>query len=243
MRFLSLGDRAFTVEFATGFDDRARVAVTRLDAAIAAAREAGDLQGVVDVAPTFRSLTVHYDPVQTTRAVLEPVVAALVNSETGTEKSPGALWRLPVHYNDAHGPDLAALAESAGLSVAETVALHSATEVTVHMLGFLPGFAFMGDIAPVLRRPRLREPRVRVPAGSVAVADRLTAVYPWESPGGWHLIGHCPVPLFDRTRPKPSLLAPGDRVQFTPVSAADHDAEARALAAGERDVASYRSAP
>ncbi|MDJ0994517.1 MAG: carboxyltransferase domain-containing protein, partial [Dinoroseobacter sp.] len=117
--------------------------------------------------------------------------------------------------------DLSDLALDTGMSQSALVDLHAGTEVSVHMLGFLPGFAFMGDIAEPLRKPRRKEPRLRVPAGSVAVADRLTAIYPWESPGGWHLIGACPVPLFNAEATPPTLLSPGDRVRFDPVAQED----------------------
>lgn len=240
-RVLSLGDRAFTIEFADGFDDAARAAIMRLDSAIARVRADGKLCAIVDIAPTFRSLTVHFDPATTTRATLEPQVLALVGAEDDTSAAKAALWRLPVLYGGAQGPDLQELAEAASLSVEAAIALHSETEVRVHMLGFLPGFAFMGDIAEPLRRPRRAEPRVRVPAGSVAVADRLTAVYPWESPGGWHLIGLCPVPFFDSSRSSPALMAPGDRVRFESIDTARFDEVSKALAAGMLAPEAFRS--
>jgi KipI family sensor histidine kinase inhibitor len=239
-RFLSLGDSAFTVEFAPGFEAAARRSVAALDAAIAAARDEGRLLGVTGTTPTFRSLTVHYDPLQACRASLDPAIAGLAGGEVGTSPVAGSRWRFPVAYGGADGPDLEPLAEAAGLSAAEVVDLHAGTEVEVYMLGFLPGFAFMGDIAAPLRLPRRSEPRTRVPAGTVAVADRLTAIYPWESPGGWHLVGACPVPLFAVDRDPPALLAPGDRVSFSPVDAAEVEDLSAALRAGDLDPAGFR---
>lgn len=233
MRLLPLGECALTVEFAPGFDDGARRAVARLDAAIAEARAAGRLPAVIDTAPAFRSLTVHYDPLVTPHARLAPDIAALADAPGAPAPPEGARWRLPVAYGGAGGPDLEALAEVCGIAPGRVIDLHAGTPVGVHMLGFLPGFAFMGDIAEAIRRPRRGEPRTRVPAGSVAVADRLTAVYPWESPGGWHLIGSCPVPFFDAARTRPALLSPGDRVAFEPESPDRVAALAAALAAGE----------
>jgi KipI family sensor histidine kinase inhibitor len=233
MRILSLGDRAFTVEYAPGFDATARAAVVHLDAAIKSARAAGELQGVVDIAPTFRSLTVHYDPLLTTRAELEAAIRALSGSAQTGDVSQGTRWKLPVLYGGDGGPDLEALATAAGLQTSEAIDLHAAIPVSVHMLGFLPGFAFMGDIAEPLRQPRLKSPRLRVPPGSVAVADRLTAVYPWESPGGWHLIGICPVPFFDTGWAQPSLLAPADVVCFEPVTPNRHAEIVAALESGD----------
>lgn len=241
-RFLSLGDRAFTVEFAPEIDARARAAVARLDGAIASVRYDGGLQAVIDVVPTFRSLTVHYDPLVAGRAEIETVVAELANRGGAEAAADPARWTFPVLYGGEGGPDLPGLAEAAGISQAQAIELHASTEVEVYMLGFQPGFAFMGDIAEALRRPRLSEPRTRVPAGSVAVADRLTAVYPWESPGGWHLIGRCPVRFFDPGQERPSLLSPSDRVRFEPVEAARFTELEAALRAGELALDSFRSA-
>src|SRR5690606_19723136 len=143
--------------------------------------------------------------------------------------------RLPVCYEGEAAPDLAAVAATLGIRVDELIAAHSGTEYRVYMLGFLPGFPFMGDLPAHLRLPRRAQPRVRVPAGSVAIATGLTAIYPWESPGGWHLLGRCPVPLFDARRAAPALLAAGDRVRFTPVSSAECRAIEAGLARGDID--------
>lgn len=243
LRVLSLGEAAVTVEFAPGFDDGARAAVVRVDAALGAARAAGELDGVLDVVPTFRSLTVHFDPDVIPQAELAPRLRTLAEAAPEQGAAAGTHWRFPTAYGGAHGPDLADLAAAAGLAEEEVIALHAETAVSVHMLGFLPGFAFMGDIATPLRRPRRTSPRTRVPAGSVAVADRLTAIYPWESPGGWHLIGTCPVPLFDLRRDRPALLSPADTVTFVPTSEPEIAALAAALGAGEVDPNSFRSPP
>jgi KipI family sensor histidine kinase inhibitor len=242
-RVLSLGDTAFTVEFAADFDDAARAATAELDAAIASARRRGHLGAIVDVVPTFRSLTVHFDPGVTPRAELEPEIRALVRHGAGEAAGRGVSWCFPVAYGGAAGPDLHDLAAHAGLDEAGVIDLHAGTEVVVHMLGFLPGFAFMGDIAEPLRLPRRAEPRTRVPKGAVAVADRLTAIYPWESPGGWHLIGQCPVPLFDARRDPPALLSPGDRVRFAPSTAVEVAELSGALTAGEVTPDRFRESP
>ena len=240
MRILALGDGAFTVQFAETFDAEAQHAVTRLDAAIAAEREAGRLTEVIDTTPTFRSLSIHYDPLNTRRAELEPRITALAEDLEGGETPAGPLWRFPVAYGGEGGPDLDDLAEACGITPAQAIDLHASTTVDVYTLGFLPGFAFIGDIPEALRLPRLTEPRVRVPAGSVAVADRLTAIYPWESPGGWRLIGMTAVALFDRDRMPPALLSPADRVAFKPAEPARVRELAAALRAGELDPLSFR---
>lgn len=234
-RLLDAGDAAFTVEFGDAVDPALLAAVNALDVAIADAQAAGRLPGLIETMPTFRSLTVFFDPLVTGRQALTDALRPLFEAAGQARAVAGRRWRLPVCYEGEAGPDLADTAAAIGAGVDELVALHSGTEVRVYMLGFLPGFPFMGDLPERLRLPRRSQPRVRVPAGSVAIAGGLTAIYPWESPGGWHLLGRCPVPLFDATRAAPSLLAVGDRVSFEPVSTASYRELKAGLAAGEID--------
>lgn len=221
LRLLDAGDAAFTVEFGDAVDPALLAAVQALDAGIAREQAAGMLPGLIETMPTFRSLTVFFDPLLTGRAELIRALQPLLTAAEVAPPRDGRHWRLPVCYEGEAGPDLAATAAAAGTTVEQVVALHSGTEFRVYMLGFMPGFPFMGDLPERLRLPRRTEPRVRVPAGSVAIAGSLTAIYPWESPGGWHLLGRCPVRLFDAERDSPSLLAVGDRVRFEPVPMAE----------------------
>ena len=218
LRLLDAGDAAFTIELGDTIAPGLLARVHALDAAIAQHQAAGRLPGLIETMPTFRSLTVFYDPLVTHRQALLDTLTPLFEGADLTPAVEGRRWCLPVCYDRALGLDLAATAQTIGVSEDEVIRLHSGTEVRVYMLGFLPGFPFMGDVPERLRLPRRTQPRVRVPAGSVAIAGGLTAIYPWESPGGWHLLGRCPVPLFDATREAPSLLSAGDRVRFAPVS-------------------------
>jgi KipI family sensor histidine kinase inhibitor len=238
-RVLDAGDAAFTVEFGDRVDPALLGAVNALDSAVAREQAAGRLPGLIETMPTFRSLTLFFDPLLTSRAALLQVLEPLFGGDAKVPALAGRLWRLPACYDEQAGPDLAAVARTIGSTVEEVVALHSGTEVLVYMLGFLPGFPFMGDLPQRLRLPRLTEPRLRVPGGSVAIADGLTAIYPWESPGGWHLLARCPVPLFDAHRDSPSLLAPGDRVRFHPVPMVEFRRLEAALKAGEIDPAHF----
>lgn len=234
-RILDAGDAALTIEFGSIIDPALLAEVNALDAAVLRRKQAGELPGVIETMPTFRSLTVFFDPLVTDRdavlATLQPLIAAAEHGST----TDGRHWRLPVCYEGEAAPDLAEVAGAIGIGEDEVVALHSGTEYLVYMIGFLPGFPFMGDLPAPLRLPRRAQPRVRVPAGSVAIATGLTAIYPWESPGGWHLLGRCPVPLFDARRTSPSLLAAGDRVRFVPVSAQECRAIEAGLASAEID--------
>jgi KipI family sensor histidine kinase inhibitor len=144
---------------------------------------------------------------------------------------------VPVCYEDEFAPDLPEVAARLGLSPADVVALHSGTQYHVYMLGFLPGFPYLGDLPEALALPRRADPRLSVPAGSVSIALTLTAIYPYQSPGGWHLIGTTPIRLFDAARPQPALFAPGDTILFEPVAAARFAAIRAAVAAGDYEVA------
>jgi KipI family sensor histidine kinase inhibitor len=188
----------------------------RVHACANAIRTAG-LAGVTDVVPAYASLAVHYDAAavnadQMTSRLREIVQAPSLHE---SEHAAGALVTIPVRYN---GPDLVAVAERTGLGTEEVIARHSAVEYYVYMMGFAPGFAYLGDLDPALRLPRREVPRARVPRGSVAIAGAQTAVYPHETPGGWHLIGTTDLRLFDSRRDPPALLRAADRLKFEPVA-------------------------
>jgi inhibitor of KinA len=233
VRFLPAGDTAVIVEFGDRIDRVVSDRVLRLSALVRAA----NLPGVVETVPTFRSLMVHYDPLATTSANLNAALEELLDSSRG-EAKPVKLWRIPACYAASHAPDLAEVAQRTGLSAAEVVRLHSGTRFHVYMIGFVPGFPYMGDLPELLALPRRIDPRIRVPAGSVAIATNMTAIYPLESPGGWHLIGTTPIRLFDLRRPRPALLSPGDAVRFEPVAVAEFDAIRAAVAADAYQVPS-----
>jgi len=213
VRFLSAGDRALVVEFGDRADRALSDDVLRLDAAI----RSEALSGVVETVPTFRSLMIYFDPLVIARAELERAVTGLLDRGPGSAIE-ATLWRVPVCYEGEFAPDLDEVARLTGLTPGEVVAMHSGTRYHVYMLGFLPGFPYMGDLPQELALPRRADPRLRVPAGSISIATTLTAIYPYESPGGWHLIGATPIRLFDPERSRPALLAPGDSVVFDPIA-------------------------
>ena len=233
VRFLSAGDRALVVEFGDRIDRMLSDAVLRLDASLRSCI----INGVVETVPTFRSLMVHYDPLVTTRADLERAITSLLDDAPGSPVA-ATLWHIPVCYEGGFAPDLAEVARLTGLDPGEVVALHSGTRYHVYMLGFLPGFPYMGDLPHQLALPRRADPRVRVPAGSISIATTLTAIYPYESPGGWHLLGTTPIRLFDCGRARPALLAPGDAVLFEPIDAAAFASIKERVESGRYEVAS-----
>ena len=174
-------------------------------------------RGVRDVAPGYSTLGIHYDPLQTDLAALEAAIetefASLASLDAVVDRP---AIEIPVTYGGVHGPDLDAVAAHAGCTTADVIARHSQRTYRVYMLGFVPGFAYMGRVDPTIAAPRHRVPRERVPAGSVGIAGLQTGVYPVDSPGGWQLIGHTRTAMFDAGREQPSLLAAGDLVRFVP---------------------------
>lgn len=229
-QFRPCGDTALVVQFGERIDPRLSDAVLALDAALAEAA----VDGVVEAVPTFRSLMIHYDPLRTSAAELRRAIEPLIG-RTGAVQRPSRTWRLPVCYEPEFAPDLEAVAERTDRAPQDVVALHSGTTYHVYMIGFLPGYPYMGDLPAELVLPRLENPRVRVPAGSVAIATTLTAIYPVQSPGGWHLIGATPIRLFDPAREPAALIAAGDRVAFEPIDRARYEDIRRAVAEGTYD--------
>ena len=176
---------------------------------------------LIDLVPSYTTLLLHYDIRRIKAArVRELIAEAFVGLQPSNAES-GRCHELPTWYDRSVGPELPLLAQRTGLSEAQVIERHSGHEYQVFAIGFAPGFAFMGLVEEALATPRLNTPRKRVAAGSVGIAERQTAVYPLVSPGGWNLLGRCPVTLFDRTIEGYSLLQPGDRVRFVPIEHAE----------------------
>lgn len=179
-------------------------------------RIAGEVRGVTDTVTGYNTLALFFDPSVTSAAAVAAATSALA-----TDCSPAASTHrevsLPVYYHDSVAPDLTRLARTAGMSVAEVITLHTQTSYFAYATGFAPGFCYLGEVDARLATPRLATPRRVVPAGSVGIAERQTAVYPRPSPGGWNLIGRCPTRLFDAERTPPNTVAVGDVVRFVPV--------------------------
>jgi KipI family sensor histidine kinase inhibitor len=174
---------------------------------------------VRDVVPSYCAVGVHYDPLLTDLAALERVIKEEARDLHAIEAVPDRpAIDIPVKYGGPDGPDLEAVASWAGCSPKEVIALHASRTYRVYMLGFVPGFCYMGRVDRSIAAPRHRVPRERVPAGSVGIAGEQTGVYPISTPGGWQLIGRTSRIMFDAARTPPSLLRPGDTVRFVPVS-------------------------
>ena len=197
MRLLPYGPRAVLAEY----DSLAEVM------AVSDVLRAAAVPSVVDVVPAARTVLVHHNGVD--RVALE----ALLQPTDQAPRPVGPLVEIPVVYD---GADLAEVASATGMSAADVIDMHSSTTFSAAFLGFTPGWAYLVGLPPPLHLPRRSTPRTAVPAGSVAIANEFSGVYPTTSPGGWHLLGHTIVPMFDASRAKPALVVDGDRVRFVP---------------------------
>lgn len=217
LSFTPLADSALLIRLS----DRDKIdlatvqAVWRVTSAIDQAR----ITGLLDVVPAYSTILLVFDPVATTPNRLEDDVRTAVATirEVGDRQTREVT--IPVAYGGEFGPDLGDVARHTGLSPDEVIARHASAQYIVACMGFAPGWAYLLGLPPELEIPRLPNPRMRVPAGSVGIGGAQTGIYPLETPGGWRLIGRTPLRMFDPGRTEPSLLRPGDRVLFRPITA------------------------
>jgi inhibitor of KinA len=217
-RIQPLGDSALRVQLGEGIDPE----LNRRVRAACAALERAALPGVVEWVPSYTAVTLYYQPHVVRFQELSRQVESALASDPDAPAPPGKSVTLPVLYGGEHGPDLDFVAEHHQLSVDEVIDLHSKPEYLVYMIGFAPGFPYLGGLSERLATPRLEKPRLSVPKGSVGIGGSQTGVYSVDSPGGWRLIGRTPVPLYDPKQQTPALLEAGDRLRFRPISAAEY---------------------
>jgi inhibitor of KinA len=217
-RYLPAGDAALVVEFGDRIDEAINHQVHLL--AHVLAQE--PIPGLGEAVPTYRSLLVHYDPLQLGYRDVTRLVRDRLRRTEDVRLPQPRLVEVPTLYGGEYGPDIDFVARHNGISVAEVIRIHSSVDYPVYMLGFTPGFPYLGGVAAAIAAPRLETPRPRVPAGSVGIAGQQTGIYPIDSPGGWRIIGRTPLALFDPYRDPPTLVAAGDRLRFLPISEAEY---------------------
>ena len=210
LKIVPLGDSALLIQLGDEIDITVNRQVHTLAALVAASR----LNGIIETVPAYGTLLLHYDPlILTYSEIHEWVNARLDRIQDAKTREPRQL-EVPVRYGGEHGVDLQFVADYHHIGLEEVIRIHSKRIYTVYMMGFTPGFPYMGKLDDAIVTPRLETPRTRVPAGTVAIAGSQTGIYPMDSPGGWRLIGHTSLRLFDPESESPFLFSPGDEVKF-----------------------------
>lgn len=235
LRILPAGESALVIELGDAIDPDLNQQVYDLAAAI----ERASVPGVQELIPTYRSLLVRFDPLRTGFAdmarSLEPMASSASEARPHREDR-RFVFEVPVAYGGADGPDLPEVARHAGLTEEEVIAHHTFPTYRVYMLGFAPGFPYLGGLDPRIACPRLKTPRTRVPAGSVGIAEQQTGIYPLATPGGWQIIGRTPAPLFRPDHEPPVAIMPGSFMRFVRVSAEESEAVRALVSEGQYEI-------
>jgi len=216
--FRIAGDCGLLVEYGNAIDP----AVNQKVRSMAMVMHKHKPAGVREIIPTYRSILIYYDPSVTIPQRLQETLSDLESRLAEIEIPPPEVVEIPVCYGGEYGPDIDHVAQSHDLTVQEVIDLHAEPEYLIYMVGFTPGFPFLGGLPAELHTPRLKTPRTLVPKGSVGIANDQTGVYPIASPGGWQLIGRTPISLFSSERSNPILYQAGDRIRFTPISSREY---------------------
>ena len=227
-RFLPAGEACLVVEFADEISREANDVVAALGRALTAQKDVK----IVECMPTYRSLAVYFEPLSASCGEVESEVKKLLTESSGPSQGACREITVPVCYGGEYGPDLQNVADHAKISVEEVVKRHSAKVCHCYMIGFVPGFAYLGGMDESIATPRLANPRTVIEAGSVGIAGKQTGIYPIASPGGWQLIGRTPLRLFTPEAARPTLIEAGCDVRFEPVAEAEYRRIEAEIAAG-----------
>ncbi len=211
------GDKGLLAEYGEGIDPD----ISKKVRAMARSVGKNKPKGVLEIIPTYRSLLLIYDPCLTNTYIIEHFMDKLEKRTRNEDAPPSNIVEIPVCYGGDYGPDIDTVARTNNISVDEVIKIHSQSNYLIYMVGFTPGFPYLGGLSEKLFTPRLETPRLKVPKGSVGIANNQTGIYPIESPGGWQLIGQTPLNLFDPDRLEPILYQAGDKIKFNPIT--DHE--------------------
>jgi KipI family sensor histidine kinase inhibitor len=218
-RYLMAGDKCLVVEFGDKIDESINNKVAMLGKAI----EESNLDYIIEVVPTYRSLMVVYEPMLIDLNSLIQKIKGLENSQSRGAVSRIKVIEIPTIYGGEYGQDIDTVAKHNNLTIEEVINIHSSREYLIYMLGFTAGFPYLGGMDEKIATPRLKEPRIKIPGGSVGIAGGQTGIYPLESPGGWQLIGRTPLKLYDPHRENPVLLCAGDYLKFVAITKNEFD--------------------
>ena len=228
-RILTAGDSALLVEFGKEINPE----INRKISGLVKLMKEQHIEGLVDIIPAFCSLLINYDPRVISYEEIRGRIEALLKVDIKTENGRKRVFEIPVCYGGEYGPDLANIAAHAGLTEEEVIQIHSSTDYLIYMLGFLPGFTYLGGLDERIHTPRLASPRIKINAGSVGIGGSQTGIYPVDSPGGWQLMGMTPVKTYDPERETPILVEAGDYIRFVPVSEEEYKHIQELVASGE----------
>lgn len=213
IKFLPAGDSAILVQF----EQIISPDINQKIATLIKHMKEQQIEGVVDIIPAFCSLLVNYDLRIITYDQIEKRIRQLAKMEVSKEQVKKRIVEIPVCYGGEYGPDIENVAKLANLTVEEVITMHSSKDYLIYMLGFMPGFCYLGGLEERIHTPRLNNPRIKIRAGSVGIGGAQTGIYPLDSPGGWQLLGLTPVKVYDPEREIPILYQAGDYVRFVPI--------------------------
>ena len=219
VKIMTAGDSSILIQFGNAIDPDINAKI----AATVQLMKEQHIEGVVDIIPAFCSLLINYDPRVISYDEMKTRMEKILSVEIAAGARKKKVYEIPVCYGGEFGPDLSTIAEHAGLSEQEVINIHSSTDYLIYMLGFLPGFTYLGGLDERIHTPRLANPRIRIPAGSVGIGGSQTGIYPMDSPGGWQLMGMTPVKTYDPDREVPILVEAGEYIRFIPVDRAEYD--------------------
>ncbi len=213
IKILTAGDSALLVEFGKEINEDINRKITAVVKMIKEQR----IEGIVELIPSFCALVIQYDPRVISYDEMKNRVKGILELDITLGENGKRIFEIPVCYGGEFGPDIETIAQNAGLSVEKVIQIHSSRDYLIYMLGFLPGFCYLGGLDERIHTPRLTNPRLKINAGSVGIGGSQTGIYPLDSPGGWQLMGMTPVKTYDPEREVPILLEAGDYIRFIPV--------------------------